>query len=900
MEMEKVLLLWAKLGDGSVHSLCYHLIDVAQVTLAMWRNVLDAATKQQFAKWFRLGEEQTGRLLAFFAGLHDLGKASPAFQAKLPLLQQRLQESGFTFPSFPSSRLPPHGHISALTLRCLLPTVLNLSPQDAKLIATAVGGHHGSWPAPYHLKPPVLNSAHRGDGAWIEARRMLVHLLWETLELQPVSLKLPDKPGIRNALLCLISGLVCVADWIGSITEYFPYQNHAVPPQEYAQTAGDQARKALQHLGWGKWHTDRRIMTFKQMFPFLPAPNQIQEAVIGLVEKVAPPALLIIEAPTGSGKTEAALYVADIWLQSTSGRGLYVAMPTQATSNQMYDRVRRFLVQRYPGQVLNLQLVHGNALMEERTTASVTQDIRDSDESTAEGTVRAETWFLPRKRSLLAPFGVGTVDQALLSVLQTRHFFVRLYGLSNKVVVFDEVHAYDTYMSELLQRLLRWLGTIGASVLLLSATLPQETRHQLISAYLSKESDLPPSRYPRITIASRDRVCQIPLDSSHRTVHLERVGNEPEEIAELLNRKLCTGGCAAVICNRVQRAQQLYAVIKRANIVPPEDLILFHARFPLVWREEIECSVLRKFSRSSFSADSANPARPVKAIVVATQVIEQSLDLDFDYIISDLAPIDLLIQRAGRLHRHPANDPRRSAALRVPTLTIAVPQDNGGVPNFGHDERVYDRSVLLKTWYMLKDCDKISIPDDTTRLIESVYGGALTVVDEQWRNAIERAEEQAAKARQNAVFQARGCMIGEPEDEDLPWAMTGELEEEDPTVHTALRALTRLAEPSVSLVCLHAVHGSVFLDPECEGQAVDLTSSPDAALTRELLRRTITVQRHEVVEHFHKCIPYAPWRENAALRYHYPVVFEQGRCKPKDASFTLVLTREMGLEIVIE
>lgn len=883
-------LLWAKTdqSNGKLHRLIYHLIDVGQVTVALWNHALDFDTKRKFSAWLQLDSEQISRLLPFLAGLHDLGKASPIFQMKYPLILDELRSAGFSFPLEIPVQPAPHGVMSTWILRSLFQSELGLSRQDAGLIATALGGHHGSWPTPTQLGPTALKSADKGDGLWDTARLELFRSL-KAVFLPPASFQLPTDQLLANALLTLFSGLTSVADWIGSMSEFFPYEMDSLPLEAYARRSANQAELALRELGWLGWHASGERLTFQQMFPF--PPNTVQETVMDIANQIPQPALFILEAPTGSGKTEAALYAADTWLQTLQGHGIYIAMPTQATSNQMHDRVKHFLQARYPEQTLNVYLAHGAALLAGEKEPASSQGIYDDDQNKTEGGVRAGTWFLPRKRTLLAPFAVGTVDQALLSVLQTRHFFVRLFGLGSKVVVFDEIHAYDTYMSELFQRLLAWLRQIGASVILLSATLPETTRRQLAAAYLGEEKmNFPPTEYPRLTIASDRGVQSIPLATpSSRSVVLEWSPREDRTLVDCLREALVEGGCAAVICNRIQRALEVYAAVRDAELVSAEDLILFHARFPFKWREEIEKQVLSRFGKTA--------KRPAKSIVIATQVIEQSLDLDFDFMITDLAPVDLLIQRAGRLHRHNQNDANRPMRLKSPRLILATPNMVAGVPDFGRDVYVYDRSILLHTWLSLAGRSKIDLPADTTLLIEAVYSGQLVIPDERLRQALDWAERDAQKKEREVIFRAREKLIARPEDEDLLFNRNFSLEEEDPKVHEAFRALTRLVEPGVSLICLHRVAGQIHPDPEGVGTPLDLNRKPDLAMTRDLLRCAVSVQRKAIVDHFIAKGIHPPWEEVAALRYQFPVIFENGRCSLEGTSITLVLSRETGLEI---
>jgi len=901
-ETKPYSVLWAKADkkdESKVHRLVYHLIDVGQVALAMWKQAIDTESKRQFCEWLGCDEETAGQTLAFLISLHDLGKASPSFQVKVKGMQDEIRKAGFWLPTN-IVKASQHGIVTTWALRTLLQELLNQSKSSAKLLAQALGGHHGAWPVPAQWQTPQITSDDTGEkhSIWNDTRKELVEAMMIVFK-PSTEFTLPDKPDPKelNTFLTLFSGFTSVADWIGSMTEYFPYEKSVnIPLEEYALCSATNAEKALTQLGWFNWRADGRTLTFKEMFPFIPSPNSVQQKIVDEVAKTSLPALLILESPTGSGKTEAALYAADIWLQSQRGSGMYIAMPTQATSNQMYKRTSDFLLKRYPDEKsLNFHLVHGGALLEENKAR--TEGVYDEDQTDSQGGIRAEAWFLPRKRTLIAPFGVGTVDQALMSVLQTRHFFVRMFGLQNKVVIFDEIHAYDTYMSELFKRLLAWLKQIGVSVILLSATLPEKTRRELAAAYLGSEDvDLPPAEYPRLTIASNTGIQSISLDTpSSRTVQLQPCDVQPQIIIGHLRTALQNGGCATVICNRVARAQELYKEIQAAGLVQEEDLILFHARFPFAWREEIEEKVLGKFGKDK--SGGKNPNRPQKSIVIATQVIEQSLDLDFDFMVSDLAPMDLLIQRAGRLHRHSQNDATRPENLKTPTLLIAFPQTKD-IPEFGHDEFVYDRSVMLKTWLALKDKTAMTLPEETTTLIEAVYGGDVEIQEEALRSALEAAVEKERQSTRSDVFKAKQQLIACPEEEDLLSNNNKNLDEDDPTVHHAFRAATRNAEPSVTLICLHRVGDGISLDPEAS--PLDTSCKPEKDVVRQLLRQSINVQNRRAVDFFINHNPelsWKDWKEVAALKYAFPIVFEHGRYPLTGTKYALILDRQTGLTI---
>ncbi len=873
--------------DG-IHLLLYHLIDVGQVAHSLWQNVLTQSIRQRIAEMLRLDVDASGRFLAFLAALHDLGKASPAYQKKYAprWLKTALTRAGLQLGAVADGRsydpATPHGLITAWALQTLLPEMLGVEPRFARKMAIALGGHHGTWPNTADTKRL------RDTTAWDSLRRDLF-LQLQGVFAPPVSVAPPPTAAEMNVFLTILSGLTSVADWVGSRNkERFGFIGKAMPPRKYARQSRQLADEELNALGWIAWQPDGTVKSFAETFAYLgfESPRKFQQAAIDAASGVQEPTLLIIEAPTGSGKTEAALYIADTWLQRNRGRGLYVAMPTQATSNQMFRRVRDYLKERYPADLVNLHLAHGQAVWSDDVRDIALQWVGDSDKDR----VAAMAWFRPRKRTLLAPFGVGTVDQTLMSILQTRHFFVRLFGLAHKVVIFDEVHAYDTYMNTLFHRLLTWLNAIGTSVIILSATLPAKTREELLAAYAGQGLGEHKSLYPALTLAntSQRRVVSLPGPEKYTLQIAWSVGRSPDAIAAFLKGELGQGGCAAVICNTVRRAQEVYRAIKNAGIVSDDDLILFHGRFPPVWRKGIEASVLAKFGKGV--------DRPSKAIVVATQVIEQSLDIDFDVMITDLAPVDLLLQRAGRLHRHKRNEryglPRR--------LVIAEPEkDENGLPRFEND-KFYGEYILLRSYLALREKTAILMPDETPALIEAVYDdeAMLPFPDERWEIANRQYHDAFRNAEREKKRKAGRFLVLEPSKSRYLEANAG-LEEDDPTMHAAFRAQTRDIDLSLTVICFHKKpNGQIGVYNEAGNFVpVDLDGDTSYRQTRLLLQNAVSIQHKGIVfPLLEQKIPDS-WQQDASLRYCRYLVFEGGVSRDI-AGYTLTLTPELGLSII--
>ncbi|MBW1990541.1 MAG: CRISPR-associated endonuclease Cas3'' [Deltaproteobacteria bacterium] len=468
--------LWGKRRTGqdeeavSFHPLIFHLTDVAAVARCLWEEVLDRGARTDMAAALGLTEAAAGQWVALWAGLHDLGKASPAFQGKWAPARRLLAEEGLGCKA--PARSVPHGVLTAMFLPQLFKELHPaLAPPWTGRLGVALGGHHGIFPRSADLL--AVTRDEQGGRRWHRLRVELFQdftRLWRLPELPP-----PRAADPGHAFFLQLAGLVCVADWVASNEQFFPFTHPSVEIGRYREQALRQAGAALKELAFTGWRAPFDFKDLAELFPAIGAHGlrPLQETVRTFSKSLKGPGLVILEAPMGEGKTEAAMYLADRWAVLLGQRGCYFALPTMATSNQMFSRVKEFLGRRYPWSLVNLQLLHGHAslsaefqaLRQKADRLFSPQDIEtEEDTGPLPAEVVAAEWFTRRKRGLLAPFGVGTVDQALLAVLQTRHFFLRLFGLSHKTVVVDEVHAYDAYMTKLLERLLEWLAALDCSV----------------------------------------------------------------------------------------------------------------------------------------------------------------------------------------------------------------------------------------------------------------------------------------------------------------------------------------------------------------------------------------------------------------------------------------------------
>ena len=922
---QRLLACWAKLGFGhglpEYHPLLYHMVDVSIVAREMWRSAFSPAQRTVMSEALGLGGhlEAVGLWCAFLAGLHDLGKASPAFQLQVDNIRgkvtERLHRSHMRVPVQHRLGLKatPHGTITAATLPDILTSEFDIPKSLAMQLGTVAGGHHGTFPTSRQVQD--VNSHDTGGPEWAALRRDLVNTLAEFLDVPrdrtPVE--------IANGAAMVLAGFISVADWIGSNTDFFPPTDTS-DLAAYALDTQQQGRRALEGLGWLLQPFPQGRQGFAGLFPGIPDPNDLQLKVEKLAPKLNGPSLVIIEAPMGEGKTEAAMYLADHWAENTGRQGCYFALPTQATSNQMFGRVRDFLGARYPGDLVQLQLLHGHAAL-----SSEFEVLRENGDRLFSpqyagvepggnqlGVIAAE-WFTSRKRGLLAPFGVGTIDQVLLAVLQTRHVFVRLFGLSGKTIIIDEVHAYDAYMTTLLERLLEWLAALGSPVVLLSATLPKSRRAALMNAYwkgLGQEGS-PQNEgvdYPRLSWASRDpgpaaqSVGVSPR--SEKRIRLEVLdGSLPAQaedafgLGDVLKETLAHGGCAAVICNTVRRAQEVYNALKpcfpgTADDGGPE-LDLLHSQYLFRDREEREKRTLARFGKPG----DVTVRRPARAILVATQVIEQSLDLDFDLMVSDMAPADLLLQRAGRLHRHRRSG--RPPGLESPRLLVCRPEIYDGVPCFDPGTAaVYDRHVLLRSWMALGHRETLRVPDDVEAIIEDVYDENVRPDDlpgplrENW----EETRKILEAARAEEMEEARDRWIRSPSYRGPLWRLTENTREEDaPDFHRAHQALTRLASPSAQVVFLFGSGDRAWLDP-AHHEPVDLSRAPSIETTKRLLRRSVNLSDRRVVFELLRQAAPSAWRGSALMRHHKAVLLNDGGTA-ETGSYELSLDAETGVRV---
>lgn len=881
---KQAMSLWAKsTKDEKGYSLIGHLLDVAAVANALI-DLEPPSTLRLYQKDFGLeSEDVTRKWLAVFAGLHDIGKASPVFQQSWTPGSVLVKASGLNFAINKRDKYPKHGAISQKLLKTLLKDY-GFKRSLANGLADAVGCHHGE----RFDNISTIASSDCGDEAWQKVQEELFDALLKAVDIvdEPRSSNLSGEAMIR------LSGFTSFVDWIGSSQDFFPTDRVVSNLTEHYKDSRIKAKRALREIGWLRREALQDSPdSFKSFFNFEKT-RPLQDVMAELALEADTPSLFIVEAPMGEGKTEAAFY-SHLQLQAKfEHRGMYIALPTQATGNAMFERTKEFLDKAKGDDVkVDLQLLHGASLLNDSYANMVIKEINSEDKVyDIEASVQASEWFTNKKRALLSEYGVGTVDQALLSVLPTKHHFVRLWGLANRTVVIDEVHAYDMYTGTLIEDLVRWLHSLGSSLILMSATLASSQRKALLKAYGASPDELASlANYPSVTrVSSTGEVVSKTFEvRSQAPIDLLGLSQSVELIAEKLLVEVNEGGCAVCIVNTVDRAQKLFQILQD-NASEDIELHIFHARYPAMQRKELEETVLAKFGKDTLK-ESFTVQRPAKAILVATQVVEQSLDLDFDVMVTDLAPIDLLLQRAGRLHRHERERPVQHSTPKL--YVCGLGQELPDLATDYHD-KIYDAYILLCSWHLLKDRAQIKLPDDFEPFIEYVYSGQVADdIEAEHQETFSRTLTEHQDNRQKERSIANRILIASPElyPRTIP-NLTVE-DDDDPSRAISRRAQTRLGEETLTVIPLYVSEDRYYLDANFETE-INLDEKPDWDTAKRLFLQHLKISRKGVVKAL-QGKPIDKWKESSLLRHCRVLELRDG--KAVFGKTVVVLNEVLGL-----
>ncbi len=772
------------------HLLPYHCLDVAAVGKVLLKS--HHLLRSRIAAILNTDHDSMIQLCCFLLAVHDIGKFAEVFQSKRGDLRETLYGAGKMRQS--SIRHDDLGFIfwkdlwdrfieeKAFGFNTDHSMKWELQASFDRLICCATG-HHGH-PARFEDDHKQLFTQDYFSSPDIEAafefcvKQWQMHVGGNSVLIR----QLADENRVTKASWW-VAGIMVVCDWIGSDDDIFGYVGRPMDLETYWHSrALPNARRALAECGLLPSKISKP-MSLEQLAgePLTPTPLQ---KLCGEPRNFDTPQLWILEDITGAGKTEAAMLLVNRMMAGRQADGFYIGLPTTATADAMYRRMAHFYRKLFrDDQIPSLVLAHGSRHLSDEFRKSIidlSTNQQDYSKEEPTGAAQCVAWLADnRKKALLADVGVGTVDQALLMILPSRHQSMRLFGLGSKLLLVDEVHAHDTYMNQLLKKLLIFHGYIGGSAILLSATLPHKMRNDLVQAFQrglgrSAPYDEKTDDYPLVTIATHEKPVTVHVPAAKRSVRRlpVRLIDDIDAAFDMLLSKASNEQCACWIRNTVWDACHIYKMLLAKNVIDPAKLILFHARFTLADRLRIEKKVVNSFGRNSTAKDRAGK------ILISTQVIENSLDLCLDGMVGDLAPIDAKIQRAGRLHRHcrdalgnrlkgiGAVDQRQPPILHILTPDpVDDPDEQWYTAMFPKAAPVYPHvGRLWLTARILKEKKEINMPFHLRDLIEGVYAKGLESIPEKLWQASEEAEAEAmgksSFGKHNALRFKTGYDIG--------------------------------------------------------------------------------------------------------------------------------------------
>lgn len=769
--------LWAKRKESKGRlewlPLQTHLEDTQGVMKKLWEQWLSPGQRKYIQESMGVESEiEAKRVALFVAASHDICKCSPAFQLMRNYqqsndledeLMERLQMAGFgTKSQVPplNPRKSPHALGGYLVLR-------TAGVNDG--LASVIGAHHGllqisgsdakthidTYPTNFYLVQEKDSPIYK---KWKQQQEQILDWALVSSGFESVE----ELPEVNQPGLVLLSGLIIMADWIASNEHYFPLMGLSDTniPNSYERIEEGFSRwfesepwrpkvpASLNHLYQSRFGYD--------------APKSTQRTFGEVIEKIEEPGIVIFEAPMGMGKTEAALAGAEQLAYKTGMSGIFFGLPTQATSDGMFGRVNAWLqaVTAESGERLPLRLSHGKSALNAEfasLASNINQDELDED-GKPKGSVYVNAWFSGRKTSALDDFVVGTIDNFLLMALRQKHLAMRHLGFTRKVIILDEIHAADAYMREYLYEALTWAGAYKVPVIILSATLPAEVREEMVTHYLQgrglkrraiefPKDGLRTTAYPLMTYTDGNQVYQ-EKDFEREADRIVSVRPlKDKDLEGTVLKAVADGAVVGLVVNTVKRAQKLGKEFEK--LLGTEKVEILHSSFIATARVDKERELLETIGKGG--------NRPKGKLIIGTQVIEQSLDIDFDLMISDLAPMDLLIQRLGRLQRHETNV--RPPGFEQPILYVL-----GLSEDLKFEEgslAVYGGYLLTRTQYFLGD--EIRLPSDISPLVQKVYDPSLELeLDEDLQLVYQDYKLQYDAMIRKKASKARNFCLGDP------------------------------------------------------------------------------------------------------------------------------------------
>lgn len=693
--------LWAKLNPKK--SLIDHLLETGIVSQNLMNGIFSPLVKRM-SIMAGINEIDLKNQITFVCAMHDIGKAHPEFQGRDSETFDILEANNLDMQTVIKIR---HEEYAAY---CVIGNLFSNETDNKtkRALIQIVEMHHQKERRVKNPDTDFIDIPDKKKDEWIEIQKYIYNYIKNVFHFTELNFcKNLESKKDNFMLINAILGILITSDWIASNKEVFGNEsiNDYADIKEYLNIKNLAIKGFLlmQNLTHSSFPQTKN---FKDIFDF-PSINNIQRDVEKIVntEDVK---VMLIESGCGSGKTEAALYAASVMGYKNNLSGVYMGLPTGTSAEAIQNRVDVFLDKLHMDKT--------------KLYTSKTMLLRE------DGAV--PVWTDASRQRLMAPSAVGTVDQVMTTARMVRFESVRMVGLSSKVLIIDEIHAYDAYMITTIERLLQLCTAIGVPVILLSATLPLQTKEKLFSSITGKKEEIHDG-YPLISYVTSDNAfheIRSNLSEPDKVIQFDFLPylNNPEKISMQAVKNIEKGGCECVILNTVQDAVDVYDSIK--NMVSDDcQVVLYHARMPEITKENKIKKILNWCGKD-------RKYRPSKAIIVGTQVLEQSIDIDVDYMITAICPIDLLFQRIGRYHRHSDAGTIRELTDISDTIQILVPEDD----DYGANKKIYAQCYLKATESTLKRYNVLAIPSCIPELVNEIYSS--TDIDTEMKDRIKVAD----------------------------------------------------------------------------------------------------------------------------------------------------------------
>ena len=647
--------------------------------------------------------------IVFICAIHDIGKIHPTFQGRDEETLEILKQEGLNQVSF-DTRFR-HEQYGANIFDRLSAEDVDIKNSD--IISQIIRMHHQK----EQKKNSDIDIIKIDDKEKAKKWRHIQNEIYDYIKnvFQFDNLNLINKNISKSELFVVqnaILGIMITADWIASNSYVFDNQQYE-NVDEFLESRKIQALKFLNNAGMIRKQIPV-MQDFRSAFGFNGRP--VQNDVEKIVHKNDIKCMLI-ESDCGSGKTEAALYAAAVLGNRSGLSGIYMGLPTGVSAEAIQNRVDKFLT------------LHG--MQNTKLYTSKSMLLREPD--------KKPVWTDMSRQRLLAASAVGTVDQVMTAARLVRFESVRMDGLASKVLIIDEIHAYDAYMLAVIKDLLKICGELGVPVIMLSATLPTSTKSDLLGVLGDGNIELH-NGYPMISYVTKDG--KVHEHVSHQYMPDKKIScellpmlNDNDKIARYAVDAVKDGGCECVIMNTVADAICVYDKIKK-NKKDDCKIILYHSRMTINARDEKSREILEMCGKN-------RTKRPERVIIVGTQVLEQSLDIDVDYMITAICPIDLLFQRIGRYHRHGDAGTIREHVVVANIVQVLIPSD---LSSYGGTEYVYKKCYLDATIDAINEHNgHLLIPSGMPDMINYVYSHAS--IDVRVRQIIDEANSDAGNIK---------------------------------------------------------------------------------------------------------------------------------------------------------